>query len=206
MFFSFDGIDGVGKSTQVELFAEFLQSKGHNVVTCRDPGSTSLGEAIREILLRDTATPIDMTSEMLLYMAARAQMVNEVIRPALDAGKTVVSDRFLLSNVAYQGHAGGLAPESIWQVGHIATDGIEPDLYFVLDLALNVAAARMGDELDRIEQRGDDFRMQLRNGFLEEARRRPEKIVVIDADGSVEDVHQRVLEAAKPVLARGVSS
>lgn len=197
MFFSFDGIDGVGKSTQVELFAEFLRGQGHDVVTCRDPGSTALGEAIREVVLRDMETPINMTSEMLLYMAARAQMVNEIIAPALADGKVVVSDRFLLSNVAYQGHAGGLDADTVWRVGEAATGGLEPDLYFILDLPVEVATARLGGELDRIEQRDDAFRVRLRNGFLEEARRRPENIIVIDAAGPVELVHQRVREAAE---------
>ncbi len=200
MFFSFDGIDGVGKSTQVALFVDFLRGIGHEVVTCRDPGSTELGEAIREILLRHTATPIGVTSEMLLYMAARAQMVHEVIVPALQAGKTVVTDRFLLSNVAYQGHAGGLGGEAVWNVGHVATGGIEPDLYFVLDLPAEEAAARLNRDLDRVEQRGDDYRTRLRAGFLEEARRRPDEIAVIDAAGSVEDVHARVRSAAQRVL------
>lgn len=197
MFFSFDGIDGVGKSTQVELFAEFLRGQGHDVVTCRDPGSTALGEAIREVVLRDMETPINMASEMLLYMAARAQMVNEIIAPALADGKVVVSDRFLLSNVAYQGHAGGLDADTVWRVGEAATGGLEPDLYFILDLPVEVATARLGGELDRIEQRDDAFRVRLRNGFLEEARRRPENIIVIDAAGPVELVHQRVREAAE---------
>ena len=107
MFFSFDGLDGVGKTTQMDLFVEWLRAAGHDVVRCRDPGSTPLGEAIREILLGHEFA-ISRASEMLLFMAARAQLVEEVIRPALDAGKTVVSDRFLLANVVYQGHAGGL--------------------------------------------------------------------------------------------------
>src|SRR5688572_12111153 len=118
MFFSFDGIDGGGKSTQVQLFVEALRAGGLDVVVCRDPGSTALGERVRELLLAcDDQTVIGRLSEMFLYMAARAQLVDEVIRPALEAGKIVVSDRYVLANVVYQGHAGGLEPESIWQVG-----------------------------------------------------------------------------------------
>ena len=101
MFFSFDGIDGVGKSTQIELFADWLRQAGHQVVTCRDPGGTELGEAVRQILLNDFATPIGRRSEMLLYMASRAQLVDQVIRPALERGQAVVSDRYLLPNVVY---------------------------------------------------------------------------------------------------------
>src|SRR5262245_37167265 len=124
MFFSFDGIDGVGKSTQLLLFCNALRSTHHDVVECRDPGSTELGDAIREILLHGgESIPIGRRSEMLLYMAARAQLVEEVIRPALEAGKIVVSDRFLLANVVYQGHAGGLDIETVRTVGRVATDG-----------------------------------------------------------------------------------
>src|SRR3954452_23253261 len=125
VFFSFDGIDGAGKSTQVRLFEEALRKQGYDVVVCRDPGSTPLGERVRELLLAsDDATPISRRAEMLLYMAARAQLVDEVIGPALAAGKVVVADRYLLANVVYQGHAGGLKPEDVWQVGLVATGGV----------------------------------------------------------------------------------
>ena len=108
MFFSFDGLDGVGKSTQMRLFCQWLEEQGRNVVVCRDPGSTPLGERVRALLLdSDDATPIGLRSEMLLYMAARAQLVDDIIRPALATGKDVVSDRFLLANIVYQGYAGG---------------------------------------------------------------------------------------------------
>ena len=123
MFFSFDGIDGVGQNDkQMQLFCDWLNEQNHEVVTCRDPGSTPLGEQVREILLTSgEETPIAARSEMLLYMAARAQLVDEVIRPALDAGKTVVSDRYLLANVVYQGYAGGLDVAAVRDVGSVAT-------------------------------------------------------------------------------------
>src|SRR5690349_9075923 len=116
MFFSFDGVDGTGKSTQIRLLAEALQQRGRTVVTCRDPGGTALGERLREILLGHHDTPIHRRAEMLLYMASRAQLVEELIRPALAAGKKVISDRYLLANVVYQAHAGGLDPADVWQV------------------------------------------------------------------------------------------
>src|SRR5688572_15800240 len=106
MFFSFDGVDGVGKSTQIQLFCQWLRESGRDVVICRDPGSTPLGEQIRSILLDSHDLAIDRRAEMLLYMAARAQLVEQVIRPALAAGQTVISDRFLIANIVYQGHAG----------------------------------------------------------------------------------------------------
>ncbi|MEE9601926.1 MAG: dTMP kinase [Thermoguttaceae bacterium] len=201
MFFSFDGTDGVGKSTQMERFCDALRTRGHDVVTCRDPGSTPLGESVRQILLGSGPnTPIGRRSEMLLYMAARAQLVEEIILPALTAGKIVVSDRFLLANIVYQGHAGGLDIAEIRQIGNVATTGAEPDLTFLLDMTAEAAGARISRQLDRMEQQGDEFRQQLRTGFLAEARRDPDRIVVIDADQSVEAVHAEILAAAEKVL------
>lgn len=202
MFFSFDGIDGVGKSTQVELFCRWLREEGHDVVACRDPGTTALGEEIRRILLDPANTSIARRSEMLLYMAARAQLVDEVIAPALASGKVVVSDRFLLANVVYQGHAGGLDVEQLWQVGEVATGGVEPDLTILLDIDIEAAADRLNRPADRMEASSDDFRRRLRQGFLAEAARRPDKIKVIDAADSVEAIHERVRSAAEAVLNR----
>ena len=193
MFYSFDGIDGTGKSTQLRLFADRLRAQGHDVVTCVDPGSTLLGEAIRKILLESKGTPISRNSEMLLFMAARAQLVEQVIRPALDAGKTVVSDRFLLANVAYQGHAGGLDVETLWRIGEVATVGVKPNLTFVLDMPPAAATGRIGRELDRMESHGDEFRARLRAGFLAEAARSPKEIIVIDAARQIEAVHHDIL-------------
>jgi dTMP kinase len=189
MFFSFDGIDGVGKSTQVRLFEEALRGRGYDVVVCRDPGSTPLGERIREVLLsNDVRTPIDRRSEMLLYMAARAQLVEQIIRPALDGGRMVVSDRYLLANVVYQGHAGGLDPDEIWRVGRVATGGVMPELVFLLDMPVDAAAGRMDRSLDRMESQGDEFRKRLRSGFLQEASRAEGTIHVIDAARPIEAV------------------
>ena len=126
LFLSIDGCDGTGKSTQMELLTGWLTSSGHDVVVCRDPGSTPLGEEVRGLLLDRADLQIHRRSEMLLYMAARAQLVEEIIRPALESGKTVVSDRYLLANVVYQGHAGGLDVETLWEVGRIATDSVSP--------------------------------------------------------------------------------
>jgi dTMP kinase len=200
MFFSFDGIDGAGKSTQIALLVDYLKDAGHDVVTCRDPGSTQLGESIRALLLDDHQTPISPVSELLLYMAARAQLVREIIAPALEAKQIVVSDRFLLSNVVYQGHAGGVGAKAAWQIGQVATGGISPDLTFVLDISPEVAASRMDRTLDRMEQRGDEYRRQLRAGFLEEADQQPERIIVIDAGRSVEDVQTAIRTAAARFL------
>ncbi len=200
MFFSFDGLDGVGKTTQMDLFLAWLAEQGRDVVRCHDPGSTPLGEAIRDILLGHRLA-IARTPEMLLFMAARAQLVEEVIRPALAAGKTVVSDRYLLANVVYQGHAGGLDVETIGRIGQVATDGIMPDLVFVLDMPPQAAAQRIDRQLDRMECQGDQFQARLRQGFLAEAAKDPNRILVIDAARAIQTVQADIRAAAKAVLA-----
>ena len=195
MFFSIDGCDGTGKSTQMERFCQWLRSLGHDVVTCRDPGSTPLGEAIRTLLLDRHDLRIDRRSEMLLYMAARAQLVEEVIRPALAEGKTVLCDRFVLANVVYQGHGGGLDVATLWEVGRIATGGLVPDVTIVLDVSAEVAARRMDRPLDRMERQGDAFHARGRQGFLEEAAHSPGRTIVIDAGGSIDEVQSAIRSA-----------
>lgn len=201
IFFSFDGIDGGGKSTQLKLFCEWLAENGVDSVVCRDPGSTALGEQVREILLAsDESTPIAPRCEMLLYMAARAQLVDEVIRPVLASGRTVVSDRYLLANVVYQGHAGGLPVEAVRRVGAVAVDGITPDCTFLLDIEPDVALQRLGRRLDRIENRGDAYRERLRNGFLVEAAEMGDSIHVIDADREIDAIQSEIRSIAAPLL------
>jgi dTMP kinase len=201
MFFSFDGIDGAGKSTQMSRFCTWLDDRGLEVITCRDPGSTRLGERVRDLLLHgDDQMLIGRRAEMLLYMAARAQMVDEIIRPALEAGKTVVSDRYLLANLVYQGHAGGLDLEMIRAVGGVATGGISPDATFVLDLSPEAADRRLSRALDRMERQGADFRLRLRDGFLAEAGRSGGNIHIIDADRSREAVQAEIQQIAALLL------
>lgn len=197
MFLSLDGIDGAGKSTQLRWLEAWLREIGCEVVTCRDPGSTPLGERIRELLLHAERVSIGRHSEMLLYMAARAQLVEEVIRPALAVGKTVLSDRYLLANVVYQGHAGGLDVEELWRVGQVATGGLLPDLTIVLDMSAEAAHARLGSSLDRMERQGAEFRQRLRDGFLTEAARWGDRIAVVDASRSAEVVHAAVRQAVQ---------
>lgn len=201
MFFSFDGIDGVGKTTQMDLFCAWLTERGEDVITCRDPGSTTLGERIREILLHsDDQTPIGRRSEMLLYMAARAQLVDEVIRPALATGKTVVSDRYLLANLVYQGHAGGLDLEAVRTVGQVAIDGIEPHAVFLLDMAPAAADGRLQRTLDRMESQGNEYRERLRKGFLAEAATAGSRIHVIDAAQAIDMVQADIQRIAARLL------
>jgi dTMP kinase len=194
-FIVLDGIDGAGKSSQIGPLVQWLEAGGRTVTTCRDPGSTPAGDAIRAILLDRHEIHLAPTSEMLLYMAARAQLVAEVIRPALARGEWVVSDRYLLANIVYQGHAGGLDPDVVRRVGAVATGGLEPDCVLVLDVDLATAARRLDRPLDKLENRGDEFRARLRAGYLAEAGRDPGRIAVIDAAAEPEVVAGRLRAA-----------
>ena len=191
-FFVLEGIDGSGKSTQQKRLADHLRTAGHDVVTCRDPGSTELGDAIRALCLDHHGRPIGRRAEMLLYMAARAQLVDEVIRPALESGKAVVCDRFLLSTVAYQGYGNGTDIESIWTVGRVSTGGCLPSLTLLLDLPAERAAKRREGAGDRIESRGLDYLRAVRDGFLAEAECRPFDVRVIDADRSLDEIADEI--------------
>jgi dTMP kinase len=187
-FVVIDGIDGAGKSSQVAPLAAWLADRGRRVVTCRDPGATAAGDAIRAILLDRRDLDLDVMAEMMLYMAARAQLVAEVIRPALARGDWVISDRYLLANIVYQGHAGGLDADVIRRVGAVATGGLEPDLVLLFDIDPEVAGSRLARPLDKLEDRGIDYRRRLRDGYRAEAARDPGRIAVIDAAGGVADV------------------
>lgn len=201
MFISLDGIDGVGKTTQLNLLVEWLESLGRRVVTCRDPGSTPIGESLRDLLLHSGEDrPIGPRAEMLMYMAARAQLVDQVIRPALQEGAVVVSDRYLLANVAYQAHAGGLDRDLVTSVGAVATDGVMPDRVLLLDLDPVEADQRRSGEADRMESRGVAYRQRLREGFLTEAADDPTRIAVIDASASIEAMHQAVRRVVEALL------
>jgi dTMP kinase len=190
-----EGIDGAGKSSQVEPLVAWLRGCGRTVTTCRDPGATAVGDSIRSILLDRDDLHLAPTAEMLLYMAARAQLVSEVIRPSLNRGEWVVSDRYLLANVVYQGHAGGLDPDTIRQVGAVATGGLEPDLVLLLDVDLDTAARRLARPLDKLENRGDEYRGRLRAGYLAESARRPDRIAVVDATGNPATVQDNLRAA-----------
>jgi dTMP kinase len=199
LFLSLDGLDGAGKSTQCRLLAEWLRGQGREVVTAIDPGGTPLGKELREILLSHRRKPA-RACEALLFMASRAQLVAEVIRPALDAGNVVISDRFLLANVVYQGYAGGLDVELLWQAGRLSTCGLEPDRIFVLDLPLEIALARRGRPADRMESQPMEYHQRVREGFLAEAKRKPEHITIIDARPGSDEVQATLRREVEKLL------
>jgi dTMP kinase len=203
-FISLDGLDGTGKSTQCQLLADWLRRRGFTVTECVDPGGTAIGDVLRDLLLHHRQE-MSLPCEALLFMASRAQLTAEIIQPALDAGQAVVSDRYLLANVVYQGHAGGLEPELLWQVGHLATGGLEPDLTVVLDLPVQVAQGRRTGAPDRMESRALAYHEKVRGGFRAEAERRPERIRVVDASQSVEAVHYAIREVVAVLVPGGAN-
>ena len=194
MFLAFEGADGAGKSTQVKLLAEHLERQGREVLICREPGGTELGEKLRGILLNPESGDMDPEVEVLLFMAARAQLCSSVIRPALEAGKVVISDRFLWSSVVYQGIVGGLGIEEVLSIGRVATRGLLPDLTFLIDLDPEAAHSGL-DEGDRMESRGLDFQHRVRDGFAALAGDFSDSFALIDGSGSVEQVHEQVIKA-----------
>lgn len=203
-----EGLDGVGKSTQVALLAAWLDELGLPHVVVREPGGTPLGEAIRSLVLGRPDLEVPPESELLLMLAARAALVRAVIRPALASGTTVLADRFALSTLAYQAYGRGLDVERVRRALDIATGGLEPDVYLVLDLPLaegleRSRRARGGP--DRIEAAGENFRRRVREAYLALAEAEP-RVEVVNALGSPEAVHGRirdVIEARFPFTRRG---
>jgi dTMP kinase len=200
LFISLDGLDGTGKTTQGRLLAAWLRGRGCTVTECTDPGGTAVGDVIRELLLHHRED-LSLSCEAFLFMASRAQLTAEIIRPALAADHVVVADRYVLANVVYQGHAGGLDPAMLWQTSRFATGGLEPDLTVVLDLPVDAAMSRRRGPADRMERRDAAYQVRVRNGFLTEARRQPDHIRVIDAGQSPEAVHETICREVERVLA-----
>lgn len=182
-FIAFEGGEGCGKSTQAARLAD-----GLGAVLTREPGGTSLGERLRALLLAPETGDVEPRAEALMMAADRAQHVTTVVRPALQAGRHVVTDRFAGSSLAYQGYGRGLPLDEVAQLSRWATDGIWPDLVVFLDVPAEVAASRLGGELDRFEQAGGGFHYRVSQGFRELAAGEPERWVVIDGSGSIDEV------------------
>ena len=197
-FISFEGIEGSGKSTQVALLADALRAQGREVVLTREPGGTPVGQVLRRLLLEASSSPLAPGAELFLLLADRAQHVQEVIVPALQAGKIVLSDRFMDSTTAYQGHARGFEPALLSRVNTFACSGCIPALTFVMDLSVTEGLRRVRQRqsgavaTDRFEAESIAFHERVRNGFLEIARVEPQRVQVLDATRSVAVVHQEI--------------
>jgi dTMP kinase len=198
MFITFEGIDGSGKSTQIQLLKEMLEKRNHVVTILREPGGNILSEQIRQLLL-DSKEQVDPRCELLLFTAARAQLVGSVIRPALEAGNIVICDRYIDSSVAYQGYGRGLSIESIESINDFATAGLIPDITFIFDLSVDDAAKRAGfrsndnqTKPDRMERSGDAFFERTKQGYLEIAKKSDRNIFIINAIDAMNDIREQV--------------
>jgi dTMP kinase len=196
LFITFEGPDGAGKTTQLKLLAQRLTAMGYQVLCTREPGGTRISDKIREVLLDPENQEMDARTEALLYAAARAQHVTEVIQPALSAGKVVLCDRFVDSSLAYQGWGRGLDKETIGAISRFATDNHFPTITLLLDVCPTTGTKRVvtrnGDRLDRIEQEENSFRDRVYKGFRELATLHPSRIVCIDASGTIEEVREQI--------------
>lgn len=199
-FIVFDGPDGSGKSTQLKRFVAAAQGAGVSVCEVREPGGSRVGERIREILLDPIHDEMSLRCEMMLYMASRAQLVEEKIRPAIARGELVLADRYVSSTLAYQGTAGGLAYDDIVAVAKAACRDAWPDLVVIFDVDTATAATRLNPLLDRMEQKGDAFHRRVREGYLDQARRDPKGYAVIDASKGPDDVTADLMRTLKARL------
>jgi dTMP kinase len=198
-FLVLEGVEGAGKTTQARLLTEWLESAGVAFTLAREPGGTEVGEAIRNVVQDRSELTVPPETELLLYLAARAAFVREIVRPVLDRGELFIADRFSLSTYAYQGYGRGLDLDSVRALDRFATDGLVPDLYLVFDLPVEEGRARQragGKEADRLEAAGDEFLERVRRGYQELAAG-DERARLVDALGSADEVHTRIRETLR---------
>lgn len=195
IFITMEGPDGAGKSTQIDLLKKYLEGKGYNILLTRDPGGNDISEAIRGIILNKDFTEMGYMTELLLYASARAQLVKENIKPALEAGTAVIADRFVDSSAVYQGIGRGLGIDTVYKVNEFALQGIMPDMTILMDLDAEVGLARKKNqaELDRMERESVDFHKKVVAGYRDLADRYPERILKVDAALQVQEIHDIIV-------------
>ena len=199
VFITLDGIDGVGKSTQIDRLTLHLERLGHDILQVRDPGSTEIGARLRELLL-DSDLDLHRRTEAMLFMASRCEMIEKTIRPALAAGKTVISDRFLLANVVYQSIGGEVSAERLWEMGRWANAGLAPDLTLLLDMPAREAMQRLDGPADRMEKRGVDYMEAVREAFLKQLPQSGRHTAIINANQAPDRVAHDIVDAVDRFL------
>ena len=190
IFITMEGPDGSGKSTQISRLKEYLEKEGYNVLITREPGGTVISEAIREIILNKDFTEMSPVTEMMLYASARAQLIAEVVGPAIDNGTAVISDRFVDSSLVYQGMARGLGVDTVYEINKVAIGDYMPDVTFMLDLPAEVGISRKKDqkELDRMELESLEFHKKVAEGYRSLAAKFPDRIKTIDATLPIDEI------------------
>jgi len=207
IFISFEGIEGSGKTIQARLLDEFLRKKGYTVVLTEEPGGTQIGLRIRELLLSAEHQEMTSVTELMLYNASRAQLIKEVILPSIKRGAIVITDRFNDSTVAYQGYGRGIDLNLIDSIDRIVTAGLKPDITILLDLDVEVGLKRNRGihKADRLELEDKAFHKKVRNGYLEIAAKEPERIKLIDASKSIEEIHSKIVSIITEYIAQNGS-
>ncbi len=200
LFITFEGGENSGKTTQIQLLADYLRREGHIIVATREPGGTRIGEQIRDLLLDSDLSEMDRHTEALLYAASRAQLAREVIRPALEQGHIVICDRYIDSSIAYQAYARGLEREIVTDISQWATGDLTPDITFLLKLPPEKGLLRAGGKTDRIEEERLSFHQQVALGYDKLAADNPERFRVIEADNNIEIVHANIVDLLKQRL------
>ena len=202
IFITLEGPDGSGKSTQIQLLSEYLTEKGYDIVLTREPGGTAISEEIRKVILNPELKEMTDMTELLLYASARAQLVGELIKPALEQGKAVISDRFIDSSAVYQGIGRGLGIETVYEVNSYALQGLMPNITFLLDLDAEEGIKRKKKqaELDRMEQQDVAFHQKVANGYREIAKRNPERIIKLDGTLPREVICDMIRKKVEEVL------
>ena len=193
LFITFEGADGCGKTTQIELLDKYLREKGRQILLTREPGAKGLGIKLREILLNYDGE-VSPRCESFLFLADRAQHVDCIIKPALKEGKIILCDRYTDSTAAYQGYGRELDLDRINMLNDIATGGLKPDLTIVFDVDVETSMKRVGKEKDRMESAGVEFFNKVRKGYLEIAKKEPERVKVINSFDTIENIHKKVVE------------
>ncbi len=209
LFITLEGIDGCGKSTQLEMLSDALGLRGADFIITRQPGGTLIGERVRDILLANASAGLAPLAELMLYAADRAQHVSELVRPAMESGRIVISDRYTDSTTAFQGYGRGLDLEVINELNRLATGGLSPDLTILFDIDTEAASARLKARqtvvesergMTRFEDEAREFHHRVREGYLKLARAQPERIRIIDASASARETHEKTMAIVAPMI------
>lgn len=206
LFITMEGPDGAGKTTQIDLLRDYLSAKGYDIIVCREPGGTPISEAVRQVILNKDFTEMGNMTELLLYAAARAQLMEEVIRPALSKGKIVICDRFVESSAVYQGIGRDMGIDLVYQVNHFAIGNTAPDLTIMIDLDAQTGIARKKKQtkLDRMENETLDFHERVVEGYRRLSKLYPERIYKIDGSLAVKEIHQSIVaQVEKKIYEKG---